>query len=230
MNMRNFKLFSGVLAATLATPAMAGDGVYVGIDAGGISVNDAELGIGVLDDAGTLKSGKGYDVGIVAGYDFGKFRLEAEASSRTADSSGIEVRKGGVPITSAATTAGTGQISTNGQATAKSLMANAMLDLGGDDGLQAFVGGGAGIAKVSVENFIVDPVWLKGSDSGFAWQALAGIRYPVNDHVDVGLKYRFFNGPKAALADRLGRDAIVDNFQSHSLMANISYNFGGGRK
>jgi OmpA-OmpF porin, OOP family len=227
--MRNFKISLCAAATMLASPALAGDGVYIGVDAGAVSVNDISLDIGVTNNSANISSGKGYDIGIVAGYDFGKFRLEAEASSRSADSAGINVVLAGVPLGSAPTVTGIGVLASNGRANAQSLMANAMFDLGRDDGLQAFVGGGIGIAKVRVKNVIGQPVWLQDSDEGFAWQALAGVRYPMNDHIDVGLKYRFFNGPRVELTDRLGRD-VVSDFSSHSIMASVSYNFGEGRK
>jgi OmpA-OmpF porin, OOP family len=227
--MRNFKVGFCAAATMLASPAIASDGVYIGVDAGAVSANDSSLDIGVAANAAKIASGKGYDIGIVAGYDFGKFRIEAEASSRSADASGINVATAGVPLGSAATVTGFGQLAANGRTNAQSLMANAMVDLGRNGGLQAFIGGGVGIANIRVKNVIGQPVWLRDSDKGLAWQALAGLRYPLNDHIDVGLKYRFFNGPRAKLTDRLGRDVVTD-FRSHSIMASLAYNFGEGRK
>ena len=70
------------------------------------------------------------------------------------------------------------------------------------------------------------PAWLADSDTGLAWQALAGVRAPISDSWDVGLKYRFFNAPNVDLVDRLGRD-VSTRFRSHSLMGSLVYNFGG---
>jgi OmpA-OmpF porin, OOP family len=222
--------FGAIAASFVCSPAEARDGqVYVELDAGAVSINKQSLDIGTLPDAATIKSGKGYDIGAVIGYDFGKFRVEAEGSSRSADANSINVVGGGVPLTSAAIATGFGLRGTGGQTTTQSLMANAMLDLGSDDGIQGFLGGGVGIAKTRVTNFIVDPVWLKDSDSGFAWQALAGVRYPVTDNVDIGLKYRFFNASKSDLVDRFGR-TVGTSAQSHSVLFSIGYNFGGKGK
>ena len=71
-------------------------------------------------------------------------------------------------------------------------MANGMLDFGDDDGLQGFVGGGAGVARVSVQPVFATN-FLDDSDTRFAWQAIAGVRAPLTKHWDAGLKYRFFN-------------------------------------
>src|SRR3546814_20573796 len=80
-----------------------------------------------------------------------------------------------------------------------------LLDFGDDDGLQGFVGGGAGVARVSVEPVFAGP-FLDDSDTGFAWQAIAGVRAPLSDSIDVGLKYRFFNADNLDLVDQTGRD------------------------
>src|SRR3546814_14225445 len=90
-------------------------------------------------------------------------------------------------------------------------MVNGLRDFGDDDGLQGFVGGGAGVARVSVEPVFAGP-FLDDSDTGFAWQAIAGVRAPLSDNIDVGLKYRFFNADNLDLVDQAGRD-VSTRFQ-----------------
>src|SRR3546814_6558039 len=104
-------------------------------------------------------------------------------------------------------------------------MVNGLLDFGDDDGLQGFVGGGAGVARVSVEPVFAGP-FLDDSDTGFAWQAIAGVRAPLSDSIDVGLKYRFFNADNLDLVDQTGRD-VSTRFRSHSLLGTLTFNFGG---
>ncbi len=217
-----------VALALYASPAIAQErGFYVELDAGATIAGDQSLGIGTLEDAAKISSSKGHDVGLIAGFDLGRFRFEVEASNRKANASGINVVTGGIPLTSAATATGFGQRPANGSSNADSLMANAMVDFGNENGLEAFVGGGVGIAKIRVRNeaSITTP-WLNSKDSGFAWQALAGVRHPLNDHIDVGLKYRYFQSSRLELVDRLGRSVRTD-FHSHSIMASIGYSFGG---
>ena len=215
-----------VLASTaLASPALAGDDQwYVGVDGGAMIVEDLALDIGTLNNAASVDTKNGYDFGGVVGYDFGGFRLESEVSYRKANVSAFSSQT--PQITSGATTAlaPSGSYQIDGDASALSFMVNGLLDFGDDDGLQGFVGGG--VARVDVPATVAAPAFLDGSDTGLAWQALAGVRTPLSDSCDVGLKYRFFNANKIGLVDRLGR-AVDTRFRSHSVMASLVYNFGG---
>jgi opacity protein-like surface antigen len=108
-------------------------------------------------------------------------------------------------------------------------MVNGLLDFGPDDGLQGFVGGGVGVARVKNAIYTSAPFNAGGVDdsaSGFAYQALAGIRAPISKHVDVGLKYRYFAASGANHFVNLAGSSIVERFHSHSLLATLSYNFG----
>src|SRR5690606_18282567 len=120
---------------------------------------------------------KGYDFDANIGYDFGSFRLEAEAAYKRAK---VDLDKSGF----------------GGAASALSFMLNGLLDFGPDDGLQGFVGGGVGVSRGKLATDLVND-----SDTGFAWQALAGVRYPLSSNVDVSLKYRFFNQDKIKLVN-----------------------------
>ena len=224
-------VISLVLASTaLASPALARDDQwYVGVDGGAMLVEDLNLDIGTAQgrvaNAGKIDTKTGYDFGGVVGHDFGAFRLESEVSYRKADTTNTTVTSLGIPQGTGPAVR-TGSFRTNGDASALSFMVNGLLDFGADDGLQGFVGGGVGVARVRVLNVLANPAWLDDSDTGFAWQALAGIRAPLSNHWDVGLKYRFFNAPKVNLIDRLGRN-VDTRFRSHSLMGSLVYNFGG---
>lgn len=226
------KLVIGIAMAStaLATPALARDKQwYVGFDGGVMIVEDIDFefdtGVGsVLADTKT-----GYDFGATVGYDFGSFRLEAEASVREAEIKNLTVDSVGlvsgpiIPPLSAA-----GSYPAHGSAGALSFMVNGMFDFGDDDGLQGFVGAGAGIARVKLDGTIntMGPGAFDDSDSGFAWQALAGIRAPISKNWDAGLKYRYFNAPKVDIVDLANRNLRTD-YKSHSILGSIVYNFGG---
>ena len=183
--MRKLVIGMALASSALATPALArDDSWYIEADAGGTLVEDMQNL--VSPGFGTLNSKVGYDVGGVIGYDFGGFRLEAEASYRRAGADGFNV--------SSKTTFANSSGTLTGNVSALSFMVNGMLDFGPDDGLQAFVGGGGGVGRVKVLADATGTAFdINDSDSGFAWQALAGIRYPITDHVDLGLKYRLYN-------------------------------------
>ncbi len=225
--MRKLAIGLALASTALATPSMARDGQwYVGVDGGAMLVEDLDLEIGAAPIVGAAGTGTGYDFDGVVGYDFGGFRLEAEVGYREADLKDFASSVAAIPGGSSSTLQPSGTYNTSGDANALSFMINGLLDFGDDDGLQGFVGGGVGVARVDVHQTFGGPAWLADSDTGLAWQALAGIRAPLSDSWDVGLKYRFFNASKVNLVDRLGRD-VDTRFRSHSLMGSLVYNFGG---
>ena len=69
-------------STAFASPALAKDDTwYVELNAGGMIVEDID-NLSGSNEIGTLDTKIGYDVGGIVGYDFGPFRLEAEASFR----------------------------------------------------------------------------------------------------------------------------------------------------
>jgi outer membrane protein OmpA-like peptidoglycan-associated protein len=203
-------------SSALATPALARDGSwYVEVDGGAMIVEDAKFDINNVSNASNFDYNTGYDFGGAVGYDFGAFRLETEASYRRANE-GDSYRVGTV-------TYGSGQY--DGGASALSFMVNGLLDFGADDGLQGFVGGGVGVARVKIQASAPTGSSINDTDSGFAWQGLAGIRAPLSDKVDFGLKYRFFNADKVDVINAAG-GSVRTRFRSHSLLASLTYNFG----
>ncbi len=217
------KIVIGLALATtaIAPSAMARDGQwYVGLDGGLSILEDADFDIGTTANAANQDHSNGYDFGGTVGYDFGGFRMEAETSYREADpktltsSIGLPVARGSFN-------------DPRGDTNALSFMVNGLLDFGADDGIQGFVGAGIGVARVEVETGVSRASrFLNDSDTGLAWQALAGVRAPLSDSWDAGLKYRYFNGGDLDLVDTAGR-AVSTSVTSHSLMGSLVYNFGG---
>jgi OmpA-OmpF porin, OOP family len=226
--MRKLAISLALASTALASPALARDDQwYVGVDGGAMIVEDSNLDIGAAPIKAVIDHDIGYDFGGVVGYDFGGFRLESEVSYRVAESksftSGVPGIPGSPPPKVALMAPGT--YNTSGDINALSFMVNGLLDFGADDGLQGFIGGGVGVARVGLHSIFADR-WLDDSDTGFAWQALAGVRAPLSDSWDVGLKYRMFNVDNIDLVDRLSR-AVSTKMRSHSLMGSLVYNFGG---
>ncbi|HJS11787.1 outer membrane protein, partial [Sphingopyxis sp.] len=224
--MRKLAVALALASTTLASPVLARDNSwYVGVGAGAMLVEDLDLDIGTFNNAGTLDHRAGYDVEGTVGYDFGGFRAEVEVGFREADIKSGRFTAPGIPQTvNGSGGLITGSLPLAGDTNALSFMVNGLLDFGDDDGLQGFVGGGAGVARVSVEPVFAGN-FLDDSDTGFAWQAIAGVRAPLSDNIDVGLKYRFFNAD-ADMVDQLGRD-VSTRFRSHSILGTLTFNFGG---
>jgi opacity protein-like surface antigen len=215
--MRKLAITAALASTVLATPAVARDGSgYVGVNIGPMLVQDTEFDYieGPLEsvgDAFIVDHVTGVDGDLVGGYDLGMFRIEGELSHKRADIDDVEFAGvTGLPQS---------YYDNYGSARVTSLMANALLDYGDDDGWSGFVGGGVGGARV---RYAMRDLSVR--DNALAWQLLAGVRASVNRNVDFGLKYRYFN--TRALDFGFGDD-VVDGgkFRSHSLLAGITYNF-----
>lgn len=232
--MRKLAIGLALASTALATPALARDGQwYAGVEGGAMIVEDQDLDVTVgnttTSDGITIDHQTGYDFDGIVGYDFGMFRAEAEVGYREADPKSVRAGASGVRGgTTSTLTSGFTFNPTAGDINALSFMVNGLLDFGEDDGIQAFVGGGAGVARVNMQNTIA-MTWLDDSDTGFAYQALAGIRAPISDNWDVGLKYRFFNVPKVDLVD-IDNRGLSTKMRSHSLLGSLIYNFGGAEE
>lgn len=187
---------------------------------------DSELDVNGTSNAITVNNDNpGYDVDGIIGYDFGGFRAEAEVAYKAVGHSDLTATAPGLPVNNGLGTR-TGSFDTNGRSDALSFMVNGLLDFGDDDGLQGFVGAGIGVARVELTSTYESPSWLDDSDTGLAWQAVAGVRAPISNNWDIGVKYRYFNANGMKFVDIANREVETD-FRSHSLLGSIIYNFGG---
>ena len=214
--MRKLVLGVALASTAMATPALArNDAWYVEANAGAMTVENIENLTG-SGQVGVMDTRTGYDFGGIVGYDFGGFRLESEVSYRRAEEKTYDTGALVLPDSQF-----------GGGAEALSFMVNGLLDFGPDDGLQGFVGGGVGVsrAKIAVISRFA-PSNISDSDTGFAWQALAGVRAPLSSAVDVGLRYRFFNQDHIDLVNASSTN-VRTRIRSHSLMGTLTYNFGG---
>jgi OmpA-OmpF porin, OOP family len=206
-------------------PAFAKDGQpYLEVDMGAMLLED--VGFDTVTVRSLLRTDvqndMGYDAAAIVGYDLGPVRLELEGSAKRAGIDALFRTK-----TNRATNASvTRNLDGSGNTAALSLMANALVDIGADGGLQAFAGGGIGYAWIDMKAN-ADTNFLDDNDGSFAWQALAGVRYPVSDKIDLGLKYRFFNAKNVDVMLASGTEANP-KWRSHSVMATLAYNLGGG--
>jgi OmpA-OmpF porin, OOP family len=234
--MRKLAITLALASTAMATPALAReDSWYIGVEGGATLLEDADLAITGANAAttgvGKINSDTGYDFDGIIGYDFGGFRLEAEVGYKSAalgtyssstTTAGRNVANGAVVASGPRTFVNAG-----GDTSALSFMLNGLLDFGDDDGVQGFVGGGVGVARVKHDAAITPfGSFLDDSDTGLAWQAVAGVRAPLSGSWDVGLKYRFFNAPNVDLVDLDGRTNST-RYRSHSILGSLIYNFGG---
>jgi outer membrane protein OmpA-like peptidoglycan-associated protein/opacity protein-like surface antigen len=228
--MRKLAVILALATTALSTPALARDDAwYVGVEGGAMLVEDVDFDIGTTADAGGASYDAGWDVDATIGYDFGAFRAEAEVGYRQANVNGYQST-----LTTPALAAGGGARNVapgvfnyaGGTTSALSFMVNGMLDFGDDDGITGFVGGGAGVARIDTNiGLNTRSDFIDDSDTVFAWQAIAGVRAPLTDSIDVTLKYRFFNAPDVNFIDSTGRN-FNSRFRSHSILGGLTFNFG----
>src|ERR1700712_1243507 len=233
--MRKLAIAVALASTALATPALARDKAwYVGVEGGAMIVEDIHFdittGTTVTKDAAQVDHDYGYDVGGNVGYDFGMFRIEAEVAYKSANIKNWRstLRTGAFNAAGGAVFSVPGSYNyAGGTTSALSFMVNGMLDFGDDDGIQGFVGGGVGVARIKASKYALNTFgsFLDDSDTVFAWQAIAGIRAPITDNIDATLKYRFFNAENVKLVDVSGR-TVDGRFRSHSLLGGFTFNFG----
>ncbi|HZV57090.1 MAG TPA: outer membrane beta-barrel protein, partial [Sphingobium sp.] len=196
------------LATTvMASPSLAKDkSWYVGADIGAMLVEGWQTSFSNGVTANTSRK-TGYDADVNFGYDFGTFRLEAEYAHKKANNKATSFSNSLAELP-------------GGMVRVDSVMLNGLVDVGPDDGVQGFFGGGIGVARSRISL----PT-TRDSDSGLAWQLLAGLRLPVTERVDVSLKYRLFMHPNIHLVSDTALNAKT-SVRSHSALLGIAYNFG----
>ena len=210
--MKRYLLAATAMAAiTIAAPAAARDrSAYFGIEVGGLWVTDSEVDSDDVEEIGNLDINHklGVDGDLIAGYDFGMFRAEAELGYKRSEHDEYEF--------------GQGAVDADGRSSVYSLMLNAMVDVGPDEGFQFYAGAGAGYAQVIhvLEDGDED---FKIKDRGFAWQIVAGVRKAVSQYFDVGLKYRYFDAGNVSDDDD-GFD-LDSEYKSHSVLISLIHNF-----
>jgi len=198
--------------AAIATPAVARDrSAYFGLEAGALFVKDTDVDIDdeQFNDDFSIDHKMGIDGDMIAGYDFGMFRAEAELGYKRSEHDEYEDSES--------------SFDADGRSSVYSLMGNVMIDVGQDEGVSFFAGVGAGYAQVTHVLEENGEGALKLQDRGFAWQAIAGVRAVVSQYFDVGLKYRYFDAGNVSDRDE-GVDLDAD-YKSHSLLVSLIHNF-----
>jgi opacity protein-like surface antigen len=225
---RSIVALAGILAAGISTAqAQDAPGWYVGTTLG------PDWFDGSHDSNGNLylhsATDPGYNILGAVGRSLGNgLRLEGEIGYRQADLGRVSVtRDGGLGAA-----AGTGSLNgvansnTNGDANALSFMANGFYDITlPNTGLVPYFGGGLGFARVAAEGYQLNNVPLVNDSAVvFAYQAGAGVSYPLSMSTTAFIDYRYF-----ATEDPTFRDAVGDRFKSevasHSLSLGLRYKF-----
>jgi opacity protein-like surface antigen len=220
------KKYQLILAAGMCTGAFcasaahAATGFYAGADAGGLLTLDTSVKEFVGPTPGAkMELDPGFRLGLHGGY-------------RLCDWFSVEGETGIMGNTIKSITGA----NIDGDATLANVpfMVNARFELPhGKCPITPYFGGGAGgsATVLSFDRHIdFNGTRLHGTDSDVvaAYQAFGGIRYAINDHMDVGVEYHYFATTGASYSvDNIGAPNKIGlaGVQSHAITAAFNYRF-----
>ena len=138
------------------------------------------------------------------------FAPRSSSGFRANDAKNVTLPGGGATPTS---------LNLKADAKAASYMVNGLYDFNLGAPWTPHVGFGVGAANVRVSNL--------GHDTPFAWQAMAGVEYPINPDLRVGLDYKFLGTDSVRLTSAPGVQSRA-NYYDHALLLSLRWSFGSG--
>ncbi len=217
--------------ALAGSAAHAAEGWYVSGQAGASFLSYADLD----DPTGTLAEPDtkfdfdiGFNVAGAIGYAFiNNFRVEAEVNYAKHDIDQFTTTTPCVGFCLPLFGSGEGRriIGGGGDVTAVSFMANAFYDIDTGGRWRPYLGGGAGIAIISVNDVAISGVPLADDDDTvFAFQLGAGIGYEFTPTTTLSFDYRFFS---TADPDFKTADGTPFGFEyhRHDIRAGVRFSF-----
>jgi OmpA-OmpF porin, OOP family len=228
MHLKKLWLTTTALAALAGASQAQADGMYVSVFGGANFQPDQSQRVfqtsGVFIDF-TADADTGFVLGGAVGAGLDNWvqglRAEVEVSYRRQD-------VGGPMFSQWFTHTHTGTIDANQSTFA--VMANIWYDIDMGWKIKPYVGGGAGWARSNLQLAVINEngtgtyTSSESDNSGFAWQLGLGFNYEVGPGVDVGLGYRYFDGPENSTTVRGNHgsaNAVLDN-ENHSVMVNLT--------
>lgn len=229
MRMKRILLASTALAVLAgAQQANAASDMYISVFGGANFVSDNAAAAATYYSSSLAAISIDGDTGFVLGGAIGTkldnwvkgLRAEVEVSYRRNDAGGLWST-----TSSGSTTGGTHDSNLSTFA----VMANVWYDIDLGSKVRPYIGGGVGWGRAKAEGAFIQTFTesgavtpnfdfsASGENSGFAWQLGAGFNYEVAPDVDVGLGYRYFNGPEFTY---LGGTKL-DN-ENHGVQVNLT--------
>lgn len=167
-----------------ALAAGRGAGWYANVSAAYVIVDDSDLEDPALGSlTGQLSADDGFGLSGALGYRYGMgLRTEGELLYRDNDLDRIRVGGFGATVN--------GQL--KGDVTAIAGMINGFYDFDFHSTWTPYLGGGIGIADISIDIDNPSVISTDDSDTVFAYQVIAGVDVAINERASVGLRYRLF--------------------------------------
>ncbi len=212
------------LIALVAATAARADGFYFGGEGGWTVLEDA-IAHRTNGSAAIQVFRDGYNVGGRAGYEWGAWRVEGEFSLRRnrLDAATHEISPPG-PL-SPTLRAARGSYAE---------MVNVIYDVPLGWPVSPHLGVGAGAAQTYLHASIpVVGTTVDSTDTVFAYQAIAGLRYDINPNLEFDIDYRYFATatqhftaePRNAGNTQVTGVGIKADYQSHNLVASLIVKF-----
>ncbi|HEX5219168.1 MAG TPA: porin family protein [Verrucomicrobiae bacterium] len=180
---RAIRLTVGLLTIAVTTATAEQGKFYVGGDIGAVVTTDTEIEEwfgSTLAPNSELSFDPGFRLGVRGGYGVTDW-FDAEVET------GFMVNN----IDSA-----TGAAETDASLTQFPLLINARFHCPAFHGVSPYFGGGLGMSTTYLwaDDLVINSIELDGTTAGFAfaYQAFAGLRFAINEHMSLSLEYHYF--------------------------------------
>jgi len=209
--------FLWLAGSGLATEAIAGNGVYLGLRGGASLLQDSDMTI-ELPGGGQIPAKLQYEPGwlaaIAGGYAFDNgFAIEGEFAYRQNGVDQEELFGMTIPV--------------DGFERSYALMVNGYYRVDTGTIVTPYVGAGVGGALLTID---ADSAGGNFSDDSleFAYQAMAGLMLEITPQLDAGLEYRFFGTTEPSFSDTVmggGFVTVNPDYMTHNLLLTLTYSF-----
>jgi OOP family OmpA-OmpF porin len=184
-------------------------GPYVGINSSAVFVSEIDL------NGAEFRSDTGIGVGLIGGYDFGRYRMEGEITYRRNNIDEIDIASWR-----------RGAMGGDGDITSTSFMFNGYFDFENETVITPYAGVGIGIAVISFNDVSAIGIDLVDDDtSELAAQLAVGFSYTVSDLVMIDLGYRYFFTDEMEFENEFGNDIGDESYDSHNIMVGLRVTF-----
>ncbi len=230
---------TALAALAIATPANAA-GWYLNISGGANWLNDSQFANIAADtvnaaldefDAFDFNNNPeaGYVISGAVGFSLGGMmpglRVEAEVGYRHNEVDGLWASTNDTSGNNGAPTADSGALDYDH--TTLSVLANVWYDFD-VAGVKPYFGGGVGWADVELDGTYIGGAVpsFTYSDSGFAWQLGGGVNFQVAPNIQLGVGYRYMEGPEITvlppfLAENIASGVVDSN--NHSGVVSLTF-------